>query len=370
MKILFTGAIRRNGYATVKALRKLGLQCDILLPSNQLSEVLYDYQKDNVQDWIKLVDSLPINFLLKIMRKAKINLDIYKYDLIHSRCLGALSYIKIGLPYVEQSVGSDMRELALQSGGLGKRITRHYKSAEKIIISQTDHIKICKKLNLNNYVYIPLLADTENYFPDRNRIDFGNYDLTIFHPAHLDWTYTYGDRSAEKGNNKKYRSSTKGNDRLIKAFAKLVKSGYRSLLIILERGIDVEETKELIADLGISKHVIWHKEMDSLSLRKYFSSVDLVADQFDCGSLGLIAYDAMLCGAPVMGFLDEESAKFCYEELPPIINLQSEDQLYSSLTKMASLDLKDIGASSRKWVLRNHSASYVCGQLKKVYDSI
>ena len=370
MKILFIGAIRRNGYATVKHLRELGLECDIVLPKDHIPNVFYQNQMNDIPSWVKIMDDRPRSIFLKIMRKLKTNLRFNSYDFIHSRCLGALFFFKPGIPYVEQSVGSDMRELAVQSGGSGKRIIRHYRNAKKVIISQTDHIRICKRLNLRNYVYIPLLADSKNYFPDRSTIDFGNYDLTIFHPAHLDWTYTYGDRSAEKGNNKKYRSSTKGNDRLIKAFCKLVKSGCKALLIMLERGIDVKETKELITDLGITKHVIWRKEMDNLMLRQYFSSVDVVADQFDCGSLGLIAYGAMLCGAPVIGFLDEESAKLCYEELPPIINCHSEDQLYCSLTNMKSQDLKEIGTNSRKWVLKHHSAGYVCGQLKKVYEGI
>lgn len=353
----------------VKTLRDLGLECEMLIGRKQVPNVFYGHQANDMPQWVNIIETIPRSFYSKAIYILKASYQIRNYDFIHSRCLGALRLFT-KTPYVEQTVGSDMRELAVVNNSLGKAVLRHYRNAKKIIISQTDHVKICKQLDLENYTYLPLVADTDNYYPDDNKIHFGNYDLTIFHPSHLDWTYTYGDRTVAKGNNKTFRNSTKGNDKLVKAVARLIKSGRNVLLIMLERGIDVQETKTLVDELGIQENVLWLAEMDNLGLRKYYSSVDVVADQFDCGSLGLIAYDAMVCGAPVIGFLEEATAQLCYNSLPSILNCRSEDDIYMKLLNSSKYQLNRVGQEGKEWVINNHSPGKIARTLLRIYNEL
>src|SRR5438270_4631412 len=73
------------------------------------------------------------------------------------------------------------------------------------------------------------------------------HELVVFHHATQIWK------------NSPDHLSWKGNDKLVRGFAHFVKECQHvaPCLITCERGRDVIETKKLVRELGIEKHVYW-----------------------------------------------------------------------------------------------------------------
>lgn len=372
MRVLLVGRIRKNGLAMAAALRSHGIECEILLPTDQIEQV-FGRIPGQFPDWIRVYDSGPQSLRGKFARRFSLVSYLARFDVVHSRCLGVLGRQAmlrlLGKPYVEHTVGSDMRELAVAPGETRKKVVEHYRRAAHVFVGQNDHLTICEQLGLTNYSFLPFIIDSESYFPDSERFVFPSREFVVFHPAHNDWTYRHGDRAPEKGNDK-YRNSSKGNDRLIRGFARLVRTGCRGLLIMLERGVDVAESKDLVCDLGIDEYVRWLPPMSSDELRRYYSSVDVVVDQFEVGTLGLISLDAMACGATVVTYLDETTATMAYGELPPIVNCRDENDILRSLSDLASSGRDGPNYDARRWVLAHHGPEKVTRCLLRAYGSV
>jgi len=368
VRIIMLGTIRRNGVDTIKYLRSRGLNCEIVISAEQAENLFCDYNGGVIPSWVHVYDIRGKNFLQKMLVRLKIAEFLVCSDIVYSRCLGGALFSRflklIGKPYIEQSVGSDMRELLFSDVKTIKKITNYYRNASLILVSQTDHLNICDEFYFENVKYVPLPIDENKFYPDKNIISFAGYEFVIFHPSNHDWTYMHGNRERYKGNNK-YRNSSKGNDKLIAAFSRLVKSGINSLLIMLERGIDVSESKALVSKLGIESNVRWLEGMSPDELRVHYSSVNVVADQFDVGSMGLVSLEAMACGAKVLTYLEVKSAQRAYGHLPKILNCKSENDIYISLKQFySSIKNNENIGDDRNWVLRHHGSSVMVGILE------
>jgi hypothetical protein len=92
----------------------------------------------------------------------------------------------------------------------------------------------------------------------------------------------------------------KGTDILVKGFALYRARGGEGELRLVNKGYDVDLTRQLIATLGIEEDVEW---LDELPLAAFYDEVDnadVVCDQFGTSMPGMVALDAMAMGRVVL----------------------------------------------------------------------
>jgi len=167
---------------------------------------------------------------------------------------------------------------------------------------------------------VPFAIDPEKYKPidsQKIRTKYGNNnELVLFSPARQNWKY-------------------KGNDKMIKAFAKFVKEFPNSKLILVSWHIDKEKSKNLVKELGISDKVIWINPVPKNQLIQYYNAADIVLDQFTLGSWGTSTPEAMACEKPVLIYLKENYIIRAFGEMPPLLNSFSMEDIYCNLKKLA-----------------------------------
>jgi glycosyltransferase involved in cell wall biosynthesis len=264
-------------------------------------------------------------------------------------------------PYLAFATGSDLREVAaLDKSRVGCRMLTFFRKARMTLLLNLDMVAVADRLGLSNARFFPFAVDTDMFQPLSVRRDYCPDDgLLIFMPSHLDWGET---------DNKPGRNSTKGNNRLLRAFARFLGAGRKGHLILLDRGPDRLAARRLVADLRLGSHVTWLAELTRPELVAHFNMADVVADQFDIGAYGTTTLEAMACAKPVLVYVDRECAARCYAELPPVLSVRSEEEILSSLLSMQDAGRRAaLGRQARQWVVRYHDSEAVGRQLISLY---
>lgn len=354
MKILHVGNTANYAYQIAKYLRESGVDADLLIKcgakntENPASEDLELTQSSNRPEWVKQWNPKnPLDWI-RIARMA------LGYDMLHVYA-GVPAYAQFSSkPYVAWSLGSDLRKVSFEKTLRGRLLKRGFSKARLVLSSDVNYEEIANGLGLKNVVFMPQGIDTEKYAPRKNKIR-GRYDcdLLVFHPARQHW-------------------AVKGNDRLIRAFAKLVKGGFSAHMILVDWGVDNERAKRLIAELGIKKYAEFRPVMDTKTLIDYYGASDIVADQFLIGSYGYVGLGAMSCATPVLMHLLEDNFRKCYGTLPPILNANEEGAIYEKLLYAAKnkSELKRRGEESRRWVIKNHRWAVIINRLIEIYRGV
>lgn len=152
---------------------------------------------------------------------------------------------------------------------------------------------------------------------------------------------------------------SKNNHWLIKAFAELYKKNIvkSPLLILFEYGDDVEKSKELCSQLGITKCVFWMKKTTRKEILFLLSKVDIgVGEFYDLPNLlfGGTGYEILSSGIPlIQGFnFSENTFNETYNiPPPPLLAVKKEQDVYKHLVKMAvnPSERTKTGIESKKW---------------------
>ena len=381
MKIVLIGNLVGYAYSMTKFFRARGVDAHLLLSRHEtgMEDPRWeDPELTELPEWIHCWDRQPLLEVIAptdgvrthgphfLLTSALLLRQLRQYDLIFSFAMLSIYSSFAGTPYVACANGSDLRELARQSTPRGRLMRRAYRKADRVVLWNTDHIGVARELGLTQARFYPFAVDTERFSPlcttnpaiDAIREKAGRRML-IFHPTHLDWTYREKDRW------------TKGNDRLLRAFARFVSEGHAAFLVLLDRGPDREPTRRLIAELGIQEHTQMLPEINRAELPLWFSAADLVVDQFVAGSFGTIAIEAMACGTPLVTYMDEEYARLGYGDTPPVLNSRVEEEIYQRLLDAEdTARRREMGERSRQWALQHHSWERVVDDLIEQFKEV
>lgn len=363
MKVVHVFNMVNNAWHIVKALRRNGLDSDLIINSSdfgmglpmweelELEEDPYNVDfkgmlsKFELPEWVKIWwNETRIRFNIPDLFRL-----VKKYDLLHLHSPSPLYLQFSGKPYIIHEAGWIRRLVSLNTSR--ERLARRsYAHAECIVMTNPDTYTLLRGLEFKREVFIPFVVDPDQYRPfdiDKNE------ELLFFNPSRQVW-------------------DVKGNDRLVRAFARFIKDGYRAKLRMVDWGFeeDVARMHDLVRTLGLEPYVEWVAPYSKPLLIKVYSECDAVFDQFLLGSGGTICYEAMACKAPVVIYLNHWNEK-CFGEMPPIVNARTVDEIYEAMKLLTDPHTRrKIGERERRFILKHNHPNVIADKLIRIYKEV
>jgi glycosyltransferase involved in cell wall biosynthesis len=260
-------------------------------------------------------------------------------------------------PFVAFEHGT-LRELPFEDSWRGRLLSLAYRRASKVVITNADVIGSARRLGLENTVFIPHPIDETKYTPGEStvgaRLRADGFETVLLAPARQDWR-------------------EKRNDVLVRGFAELVRTdAARAVLMLGEWGFDVERTRGLVQELGLSENVHWVPPVPKLQLIDLYRGADIVLDQFAFGTFGTIAPEAMASSKPVVMAFDPALHEWCFPEPPPLVDARDERDVARELRRLVAdpAERERLGRAGRDWVSRRHGWRLVAERHRAAYDEI
>ena len=360
MNVLIAGNLANMGFEIAKALRMKNVNAKLLIPKNTHQSAdpksMYPELKESgYPEWVITYDNNNRSFgwnnwKLQVIREMRKN-----YDAIIALTEFSIFAMFAGKPYGALSTGSDMRELAFENSFKGFLYRLSYKISRLIIWGEPDKINLIKKLGISNKTVFCTAPRNVNFKIQNVKKDseFSN-KFVIFHPVSQYWRL-------------------KKNDEFLKAFELLCSKFDNLFLIISERGQDLEKAKKILDNQNTKNKYKFVPQLDSDQMQYYYNLSDVVIDQFNIGSIGMITMEAMRLGKPVLLSLDEKAFNDCYEKPPSsLINVNSSSEIVKELEKLIdNPDLcQKIGNENKNWVEENWDADKLTSRYIKICESI
>ena len=377
IKLAHIGNMANDGYATVKALRQSGFDADLLIDLSDFGMGLphweiHDIDGDPYKMTLSKLNDYPLPEWIKVYSKEK---NVFKkatdmfrvardYDILHCH-FPTFNFIQFTkTPFLLYEAGflrkinnyyikEDMNRVKSHHTRYPRMNWEHfgadaYKKAECVTWTNTDMIDMISQVKPKSHVFIPFAIDEKRYAPS----SYEKHDeLRLLNPSRQCW-------------------DVKGNDKMLRAFVRFIKAGYRAHLTLVDWGYveDVSSAKAILS--SVSDHVTWVAPMSKPKLIAAYHSADVVLDQFILGGSGTTGYEAMSCGKPLMIYFNETAAK-CYGEAPPCVNVKTEDEILAGLIEMTNAEKREsLGAQARSFIERHLSERVVALKLEGIYTDV
>jgi hypothetical protein len=273
------------------------------------------------------------------------------YDIVIGYAIEGIWPLMAGKPYIAYEFGT-IRNLPFEDSSAGRLAALVYHNCEKTIVTNCDNEKPAKKLG-RPYFFLPhIINEPHDFSRDagialRRKIesDHGG-DFFVFHPARQHW-------DMERNTN-----WDKGNDLFFRGFAAFVQAGASSArCIAVSWGQTLQQSKDLVASLGIESHVIWIDPLTHVSMMKLILACDIVADQFTIATFGGIPPKAFLLSKPVLTCFDPELHQWCFPEMPPLIPASNPGEVCAGLSRVYrdKAFANEIGQRGEAWYHAHNS---------------
>lgn len=393
MKIHFFDNTAASSFYFCKYLRSSGIDAKLFLETGEkywTPEFENSSCKEESPDWIVRIPTLrPYR---PIQLKGSIE-KISKCDIIHCFGFGPAFFRKQKTPYVFQSYGSDLSEFPFRNTlkylidrrkhgliklksliGISYNFLSAYmqreglKKAAKVLYGMPFQFPFVKELGLTNYAWLPWLYDVNQWknVVDRGKIEeltnkYSKYDLIFFAPSRHEWNKDY--------------VTYKGNDMLIKAFARFIKNTEKNILLLLTKKGGFNKAKKLISNLRIEDHVEYFDALPKKEFYEYLSVKNFVVfDQFGpISGLGGCSRDAMSCSRPLITHFNKVEFEGYYSTSPPIFNAYSEETILKQMiriSEMPSEKLWEIGKQNRECLFKEHHYKNIIYKYIELYEEI
>ena len=412
LKIHIYGNVLNNGYYLGQVFIKLGYEVTLFLDRESPFSQDYPWWEDpslsetNLPSWIKYYNFKP-NFFFTGSRERKLYKDFAQADVALVCSYGPIVAGKAGIPFVFYSYGEDLNIADTKRGlyrvlnqlirfrrpsGIIKYLTigivqRYYlKKAKFVGIAMGYQIPYLRAIGVfHNYKKIRLVLNLDNYkFKKSAELEnkYKSYQRVFFMISRHVWSSLW-------------REAVKGNDKFIRAFASYVREERPNVkLILIEKGVDVNKTKELIEELGISEYVDWVKEMNKDGIKAFLALNNLVVvdqfwhdswyklypedlniplvrqfiasgknellslirdEQLSIVTFGAASIEAMVAKRPLITVFTDFD--FYDRELPPHFNAFTEYEIFNVLKKihkMTDSQLEEVGQQEYDFIYKFH----------------
>jgi len=278
------------------------------------------------------------------------------YDMVIGYATDGIYPLLMGnKPYVSYEHGT-IRNIPFESNTTGRLCSLTYRMAGASVITNCDNILAAERLRLTNHRFIPHPIN-EDWMDDRGWMAIRQEiqqklktDFIVFHPSRQHWEAA------------RHPDWEKGNDFFIRGFARFVHEVCPTAsAVFVEWGKTLAESKALLAELGVADRVHWIEPQPTVRMIRYIRACDVVADQFYLGAFGGVMPKAMVYGRPSLIYLDESRHRWCFDEMPPIHNTRTPDDVFEALSRL-NCDPKhreQMIADGLRWYAQNHSSDLV-----------
>jgi glycosyltransferase involved in cell wall biosynthesis len=369
LRVNFLGNICNYGYVIAKLLRRRGIEARLWF--NHTEDIRYRPEaedpelKEGYPEWITSFH-LP-KWRYRFFAKQTWNLlhALGDCDVIHTTQNGPLYAMLTRRPYVFTNSGVDFYQAPFARGSFESRLgalcmRMGLRRARKLLIGNPTMPLVqqaIQRLQLTNIGYLPIPIDTEKFAPYSAHKKAAlrapyDYEFVFFHPTRQFWDF-------------------KGNDRLLRAYARFVKETSKRCLLIAVRATNERgDGPKLVEALGIQQHVRWIDHLARHELIDYYNLADIVFDQFVVGAFGTGALEAWSCGTPVFIYLHDHRP--WYPHNPPAVNVSTEQDIFEKLIALCEdrRQLATLATRSRAWVLENHGGDAVIDRYIALYEEV
>jgi len=343
MKIAVVGNLGQNGYMITKALRELGHQVDLFItcknnniPSTQ-DPANYE-QNYSHPSWVKIYDTSNQISAFFVGRNI-----FSQYDRVIAITLSPAYIQFFNKDFISIATGSDLREFVFQNGIYNFLLKKAYQKTKHLFYLNPDHQSAIKKLNLESkstFLPYPMEIDKFNYLEANQK---QNEKLTVFWPT-------------------AWSTRLKGMDKFINACTALFNQGFDfNLQLVDHTNNDAMEKKDKNIMLDFIKKyqkniTVFQPIKNKEEIFKQYYQADIVADQFQIGSFGLVTAEAMCCKKPVMIYFDNDYAKYYNNEAFPGLICQTSQEIADVIKKYINNqnELKIVGKISFAWIKKYH----------------
>ncbi|WHZ15576.1 MAG: hypothetical protein OJF52_002420 [Nitrospira sp.] len=260
-----------------------------------------------------------------------------------------------------------IRNIPFEDNRQGRLTALAYHRAAGVVITNCDNRRAAERLKIADYRFVPHPVNErwtqKGIGSDLRQALCGEMDsdFVVFHPSRHHWE------------TRRHPDWEKGNDIFIAGLARfMAEVAPRSSAVFVEWGQTVGESKALLRRLGVAGRVKWIPVEHSAKVARYIDASDVVADQFFLGAFGSITPRAMAMGKPPMLYVDEDMHRWCFPELPPVINVRTSDDVFAGLSR-AYRDPRwrtDLGEAARMWYGKYHSNAVIRERLTRFYDDV
>jgi glycosyltransferase involved in cell wall biosynthesis len=265
-------------------------------------------------------------------------------------------------PYIAYEHGT-IRDIPFHEDTRGRLCAMTYKMADVSFITNADNERAARILGLN-YRFIPhpineWMPEEAQWMRLRNELRHTlNSDFIVFHPSRHHWTDP-PDLSMEKG-----------NDVFIRGLARFIREcNPRAAGVFVQWGQLLNESRRLLNELGIADRIHWIVPQTHRGMVRYIKACDLVADQFYLGAFGSTMPKALLHERPAMLYLDEDRHRWCFDEMPPVINTRTPQDVSAGLYRvyMDSAYRSQLLMNERRWYTKHHSNDVIAQRFADVF---
>jgi glycosyltransferase involved in cell wall biosynthesis len=272
-----------------------------------------------------------------------------------------------GVRYVALEHGT-IRNLPFADSFEGRLCRDTYLSAAHVLVTNCDNDMSARRLGLDSWSFVPHPVNevdpskASSEALRRSICDRLGCDFLVLHPPRQHWDPGVRHPDWEKG-----------NDLFIRGFADFVRrTGAKAGCVMVSWGQSLQASRELLAQLGVADRVAWIPVQPGIRLGEWMQAADLVADQFWLGAFGSLTPKAMRLSRPVLLNMDEQRHRWCFPELPPVLNSRTPGEVADHLAWCwrDRAAMRQCGERSADWYRRYHSNEVIAATFRQVHDML
>jgi len=351
IRVALVGNMNNNFFVLMRYLRDLGIDAHLFLFSNEKSHFLPENDTWFIEKWERFIHTMnfPSNYhSVKAFNDEIWNLYFENYDVVIGSGITPAIFARVNKQLdIFKCYGADFYDLPFYKpfwhGGLISTVKANLerfigsgyqkkglKETKYVFIFNSNKIMLEteRKLGLDNVskVSVPMVYNEEIKEIDWPKELSNHLELV----SKSDFLVMSHSRQVWKTLDNP--ASIKRNDILIEGFALFLKeTNFRDpKLILFEHGIDVEESKKYVRELGIEDNVIWFPLIARKFLSVLIDKCNFGADQFHLGVWGGTTNEYLAKGKPLLNKISVD--KTAYEsktgtKFPPILNAQTPQEV-------------------------------------------
>lgn len=284
-----------------------------------------------------------------------------QYDIVQCYATYGAMAMAMELPHYVTYEHGTIRSIPYDDDVQGRLCMASYRGADAVLVTNTDNLDSALRMGIDPDRIVPLPhafdSDKVEAFARAHAHATPPSDVvSFFAPARHHWVGT----------------NIKANDRIFRALSILKAEGLTCRLRVIDWGKDVQASKDLIAELGLTDQVEWEPVMKKKELWQEYMRSHAILDQFLLPAMGAVGFEAMLLGRLLIASTDKPIFSAFFVEPPPVPDARSVEQIADAMREVirdpqAALET---GAKAREWMRKYHSAERIVALQAQSYAAI